>query len=281
MIYLHRFRLIAAAKLLVAALLLGAASAPTLAQSHGPGGIGEMGGQMGTHGGGQQQQLYPSLMAAPPADPAAREAAQREAHRRMTSGLPLLREGLEQATRALQAGDAQGMREAADRLSEGLNLYRSGASTHLALIAGHAPAQAGLGWYRGQLALPPVATVMPMATGAGVLWGLSWFHLTTMAFLAAFVVGTLLIQYTRMRRIGGLVHRLATASTAIAPGPAAAPAGGPPGPGPAAPPPPGAAALPIPRATAVPAAAAAPSRANCCADPLCGTSPSSSCRASS
>jgi ferredoxin-NADP reductase len=89
-----------------------------------------------------------------------------------------------------------------------------------------------------------------------------------MAFLAAFVVGTLLIQYTRMRRIGGLVQRLATASTAVAPGPAAAPAGGPPGPGPAAPPPPGAAALPIPRAaTPPPAAARAP--ALCCADPLC------------
>ncbi len=165
----HRFRLIAAAKLLVAALLLGAASAPTLAQSHGPGGMGEMGGQMGMHGGGQQQLLYPSLMAAPPADPAAREAALRDAHRRMTSGLPLLREGLGQATRALEAGDAQGMREAADRLSEGLNLYRSGVSTHLALIAGHTPAQAALGWYRGQLGLP-VATVMPMATdGGGVL----------------------------------------------------------------------------------------------------------------
>ena len=108
-------------------------------------------------------------MTAPPADPAAREAALREAHRRMTSGLPLLREGLDEARRALQAGDAQAMREAADRLSEGLNLYRSGLSTHLALSAGHTPAQAALGWYRGQLGLP-VATVMPMATdGGGVL----------------------------------------------------------------------------------------------------------------
>jgi glycine betaine catabolism B len=162
----HRFRLIAAAKLLVAALLLGGASAPTLAQPHGfgPSGMGEMGGQMGEHGGGQQQ-LYPSLMTAPPAGP----AALREAHRRMTSGLPLLREGLDEARRALQAGDAQAMREAADRLSEGLNLYRSGLSTHLALSAGHTPAQAALGWYRGQLGLP-VATVMPMATdGGGVL----------------------------------------------------------------------------------------------------------------
>ena len=163
----RRFRLIAAAGL-VAATLLGGAPPRAFAQPHGPGAMGEMGGRMGEHGGGQQQ-LYPSLMAAPPTDPAAREAALRAAHQRMTSGLPLLREGLDQATRALQAGDAQGMRKAADRLSEGLNLYRSGVSTHLALSAGHTPAQAGLAWYRGQLGLP-VATVMPMATdGGGVL----------------------------------------------------------------------------------------------------------------
>lgn len=261
----RRGRLIAGAGLL-AALLLAGAPPRALGQPHGPSAMGEMGGPMGEHGGGQQQ-LYPSLMAAPPADPAAREAALREAHRRMTSGVPLLREGLEEATRALQTGDAQAMREAADRLSEGLNLYRSGVSTHLALSAGHTPAQAGLAWYRGQFGLP-VATAMPMAAdGGGVLWGLSWFHLTTMAFLVAFAVGTLLIQYTRMRRIGGLVHRLATASTAVAPGPAAAPAGGPPGPGPAVPPSPGAAALPIPRATAAPPPASVP--AICCADPLC------------
>lgn len=263
----RRFRLIAAAAL-VATLLLGGAAPRPLAQPHGPGAMGEMGGRMGEHGGGQQQ-LYPSLMAAPPADPAARDAALRDGHQRMTSGLPLLREGLDQATRALQVGDAQAMREAADRLSEGLNLYRSGLSTHLALSAGHTPAQAALAWYRGQLGLP-VSTAMPMATdGGGVLWGLSWFHLTTMVFLAAFVVGTLLIQYTRMRRIGGLVQRLATASTLVAPGPPAAPAGGPPGPGPAAPPLPGATALPIPRAIATPSPAAARAPAICCADPLC------------
>ena len=266
----RRVRLIPIAGL-VAALLLAGISSRILAEppGFGHGGMGEMGGQMGEHGGGQQQ-LYPSFMTAPPADPAAREAALRDAHRRMTSGLPLLREGLDQAARALQAGDAQGMGEAADRLSEGLNLYRSGVSTHLALSAGHTPAQAGLAWYRGQLGLP-VATAMPMATeGGGVLWGLSWFHLTTMVFLAAFVVGTLLIQYTRMRRIGGLVHRLATAATAVATGPAAAPAGGPPGPGPAAPSPPGAAGLlPTPRAAAAPSPVAGPAPAICCADPLC------------
>lgn len=267
----RRFQLALVSKLIAAALLLTGAPPRTLAQMHGsgPGGMvemGEMGGQMGMHGGGQQQ-LYPSLMAAPPADPAAREAALREAHRRMTSGLPLLRGGLEDATRALQAGDAQGMREAADRLSEGLNLYRSGLSTHLSLGAGHTPAQAALDWYRGQLGLP-VAGAAPMAMdGGGVLWGLSWFHLTTMVFLVAFVVGTLLIQYTRMRRIGSLVHRLATASTRVAQGPAAA-TGGLPSPGPAAPPPVGAAALPVPGATAGPALSAASAQA-VCADPAC------------
>jgi hypothetical protein len=153
----------------IAAALLGGVPPRTLAQTHGvgPSGMGEMGGQMGEHGGGQQA-LYPSLVTAPPADPAAGEAALRDAHRRMTSGLPLLREWLDQAARALQAGDAQGMRAAIDQSSDGLNLYRSGVPTHLAVSAGHTPAQAGLAWYRGQLRLP-AATAMPVATEVGAV----------------------------------------------------------------------------------------------------------------
>lgn len=111
-------------------MLVGTGPPPAVAQ------MGGMGGEMGMHGGGVPPQTYPSLMAAPPADPAAREAALREAHRRMTSGLPLLSAGLDEATRALQAGDPQGMREAGERMAEGLNLYRSGLSTHLALGGG-------------------------------------------------------------------------------------------------------------------------------------------------
>lgn len=266
----HRLSLVAAA--LVAVVLLAIGPLPALAQPHGfgPGSMGEsgmgessrgeMGGQKGMRGGGGPQQLYPSLMTSPPADPVAREAALREAHRRMTSGLPLLSAGLDQATRALQAGDSQGMREAAERLAEGLNLYRSGLSTHLALSAGQVPSQAALGWYRGQLGLP-VAAGVPMAMDGGVLWGLSWFHLVTMAFLVVFLVGTVLIQHARMRRVGGLVQRLATAASGAAPsGPAPVAAGGPPGLGAAAPPPSGPAALPTAGPTAAPALVTVPAR---------------------
>jgi ferredoxin-NADP reductase len=231
----RRLRLVAAALPVAAALLLSMGQlSRAVAQPHGfgPGSMGESGGPMGMHG-GQQQQFYPSLMAAPPADPAARETALRDAHQRMMSGLPLLRAGLEEATRALQAGDPQTMRQAAERLAEGLNLYRSGLSTHLALTAGQTPSQAALGWYRGQMGLPVATVAAPMAMTNGVLWGLSWFHLTTMAFLVAFLVGTLLIQYTRMRRVGGLVQRLATASSSATSSPTPAAAGGP-SPGPVA-----------------------------------------------
>lgn len=252
---LHRFRPVAVAALVTAAALLGG-TPPALAQMGGMG----MGGESGMHGGGVPPQTYPSLMAAPPSDPAAREAALREAHRRMTSGLPLLTSGLDDAARALQAGDPQGMRDAAERMAEGLNLYRSGLSTHLALGAGQAPAQAALGWYRGQLGLPVAAAAPMTMDGGGVLWGLSWFHLITMGFLVAFLLGTLLIQYARMRRVGGLVQRLATAVGAA---PAPTPAGGPPGPGRTTSPPPGGTALPAVTAPTAPAqppgAAPAPS----------------------
>jgi len=232
-----------------------------------PAALAQMGGEMGMHGGGMPQQLYPTLMGAPPADPTAREAALREAHRRMTSGLPLLSSGLDEASRALQTGDPQAMREAADRLAEGLNLYRSGLSTHLALGAGQTPAQAALGWYRGQLGLP-VATAAPTAAhDGGALWGLSWYHLTTMAFLVAFLIGTTLIQFTRMRRVSGLVQRLATASPVAQPAAAVAAAGSPSLP-PVASPPPEIGTLPTPGPPAVSAAAvdtrlAAPAACTC------------------
>ncbi|MBY0331584.1 MAG: 2Fe-2S iron-sulfur cluster binding domain-containing protein [Acetobacteraceae bacterium] len=241
----RHWRQLAAAALVAAAVLLGGTTPPAVAQ------MGGMGGEMGMHGGGVPPQTYPSLMAAPPADPAAREAALREAHRHMLSGLPLLTAGLDQATRALQAGDPQGMREAGERMAEGLNLYRSGLSTHLALGGGQAPAQAALGWYRGQLGLPAAAAAPMAMDGGGGPWGLSWFHLTTMGFLVAFLVGTLLIQFVRMRRVGGLVQRLATASARAAPAPAPATAG-PPGPAPSKAPP-AAGGAPTPEAPTAPA----------------------------
>ena len=220
----RRFHRPAVALVVTLMLLAGGASMP-LAQMGPPQMGAPMGGEMGMHGSAPSQ-LYPSLMGAPPADPAAREAALRDAHRRMTSGLPLISAGLDQATRALQASDPQGMREAAERLTEGLNLYRSGLSTHLALGAGQAPAQAGLDWYRGQLGLP-VAPSPPMVQGSGVLWGLSWYHATTMGFLVAFLIGTLLIHFARMRRIGSLVQHLTTAPVGAAPRPVSLPEGSP------------------------------------------------------
>ena len=54
-------------------------------------------------------------------------------------------------------------------------------------------------------------------------WGLSWYHLTTMAFLFAFLLGATLIHFARTRRISGLVGRLTPG------GAAAAPPGGKPG----------------------------------------------------
>lgn len=80
---------------------------------------------------------------------------------------------LGEATRARQAGDLQAMRQAAERLSEGLTLYRSGLSTHLTRSPGQTPAQAALGWYRSQMGLPAATAAGPRAMNDGVLWGLS------------------------------------------------------------------------------------------------------------
>ncbi len=62
----------------------------------------------------------------------------------------------------------------------------------------------------------PAAVAMPMDEGP---WGLSWYHLTIMTFLVAFLLGAMLIHHTRLHRIGSLVQRL-TPGAAPTPAPA-------------------------------------------------------------
>ena len=47
-------------------------------------------------------------------------------------------------------------------------------------------------------------------------WGLSWYHLTTMTFLVAFMLGAFLSHYARLHSIGELVQRLTPAGPAAA-----------------------------------------------------------------
>ena len=190
---------------------------------------GACGGMMGCMG-GVPRQFYPSLMEMPALTPEARRLIEREAGRRIGVGAEAVTDAQMRIHHAMAANDPVAVQQAAAAAREGLLQLESGAAALRAVNEGQAPRRIALDWFRGQLGLPE-AKAASMAPTEG--WGLSWYHLTTMAFLVAFLLGTLALQYARMRRVGGLVQRLASGSPGGAPGPAPAARG----PAPSGPPP--------------------------------------------
>ena len=229
------------------------ATAPTPGAAPQP--SGGCGGMMGCMGGGPRP-FYATLLDMPALTPETRRLIEQEAERRIGWGSQAVTSGGARLHHALAANDDLAVRQAITGLREGLQMLESGTAALRAVEAGAAPRQIALAWFRDQLALPPTqaaATAMTMDEGP---WGLSWYHLTTMAFLVAFLVGTLALQFARMRRVSGLVGRLARPGTAPASGPPAPPPA--PAPSPPAPEAPAAAvATPVAAAT-VPALAVAP-----------------------
>ena len=232
------------------------ASAPTAPPMPAPQAGAGCGGMMGCMG-GPGRPFYASLLDMPALTAEARRVIEAEAERRIGWGSQAITSGQARLHHALAANDTAAVQQAAAGVREGLLLLESGTAALRAVEAGMPPRQLALTWFRDQLGLPPVVTA-PMAMDDGP-WGLSWYHLTSMAFLVAFLVGTLLIQHARMRRVNALVQRLSPPPTAgAAPGPAPA-SGGPPEPAPPASPTAGppTALVPAPSASAAPSPAAA------------------------
>ena len=215
----------------------GMMGAPPGAAS-GPQAGGVCGGMMGCMGGGAKP-FYPALMDMPSLTPEARRFIEVEAAKRLGGGSEAITIGQVPLHAALSANDPAAMQQAAASLREGLLQVESGASALQAVNEGQQPRQIALTWFKTQMSVP-VGDAMMMGNGP---WGLSWFHLTMMAFLVAFLLGAILIHYARLRRIDGLVDRLTPGGAAAAPpagkpGPASArtapAAAATPGPAPAA-----------------------------------------------
>jgi ferredoxin-NADP reductase/ferredoxin len=166
------------------------------------GGMGEMMGQMM---GQPIKQFYPSLMDMPTLTPEARQFIEREAQLRLATGVQSITTGETELHRAMAAKDPVAIQKAAAGVREGLLQAESGAAALRALSEGQEPRQIALTWFKDQMSVP---TKDGMSMSDGPL-GMSWYHLMTMAFLGIFVVGTLVIHFARMRRISGLVARLA------------------------------------------------------------------------
>ena len=216
-------------------------------QANPMGGMGEMMGQMMKQ---PAKQFYPSLMNMPTLTPEARQYIEREAQQRLATGAQSIGSGETELHHAMAQKDAVAIQKAAASVREGLLQAESGAAALRALSEGQEPRQFALAWFKGQMSLP----VKDWMSGDG-LWGLSWYHLTMMAFLVAFLLGAVLIHYARLRSISNLVQRL-TPAPAGSSAPVAAPTSAPPS-SPAAPPAP--AQAPV-VAAATSTAASAPKR---------------------
>ena len=220
---------------------------------------GGCGGMMGCMG-GPGRPFYASLLDMPALTAEARRVIEAEAERRIGWGSQAITSGQARLHHALATNDTAAVQQATAGVREGLLLLESGTAALRAIEVGTAPRQLAMTWFRDQLGLPPTEA-SPTADGGP--WGLSWYHLTSMTFLVAFLVGTLLIQHARMRRVSALVERLSAAPAGgPAPGPAPAP-GEPSEPRPPALPTGGPSDFPAPLVGTVPAplASAAPSAA--------------------
>ncbi|MGE0279063.1 MAG: 2Fe-2S iron-sulfur cluster-binding protein [Rhizobiaceae bacterium] len=156
--------------------------------------------------------FYPWLMDLPRLTPEARQFIEEEATRRLSAGSQAISQGQAGLHHALASNDPAGLQAAAAGLRLGLQNIESGTAALRALRDGAAPRQIALAWFRGQTGLDQQAAAMNPGP-----FGWSWFHLIAMLFLGAFVLGTLLIQFARMRRISELTARLAArpAGTAV------------------------------------------------------------------
>ena len=188
------------------------------------GGMGEMMGQMMKQ---PAKQFYPSLMNMPTLTPEARQYIEREAQQRLATGAQSIGSGETELHHAIAQKNPVAIQNAAAVVRQGVLQAESGAAALRALSEGQEPRQFALTWFRGQMSVP-AKEGMSMSDGP---WGLSWYHLSMMAFLVAFLLGAVLIHYSRLRTIGRLVQRLTPAPVgsslpvaALTPAPSSSPA---------------------------------------------------------
>ena len=187
-------------------------------------------------GGVGPRSFYSALMAMPTLTPEARQFIEDQAGKRLGSGSWAITAGQEQLHQSLLANDPAAMQRAITAVRVGVLEAESGAAALQAVNEGQQPRQIALTWFKAQMNVPAAVGISMNDEGP---WGLSWFHLTIMAFLVAFLLGAILIHYARLRRIDGLVQRLTSGTTpapAASAGPKAKPASASPDPSRAIPP---------------------------------------------
>lgn len=173
----------------------------------GEGGMGGMmegmGKMMEAMGAPPPKELYPSLMDLPNLPPEKRTEIERLAHDRMTASREQMSAAATRLSDASMREDYAAMQQANAQMREATAQFESGLAVHRALAEGKAPRNVALQWFKQDMNLLPAAS-----TGPYTLFGVTPFHLFTMALLIAFALAMVAMYFFKMRRAAALFGRL-------------------------------------------------------------------------
>jgi ferredoxin-NADP reductase len=163
------------------------------------------GGMMGCMMRVPVKQLYPQLMELPAMTPEARARIEADARARINAGNAALAQAQQDYHRAMMSDDTAAMAAAMSRQRVAMSEMESGTAALRALAEGQSPRQIALTWFREQMNLGPAAVPAEESVGP---FGLSWFHLISMAVVALFALTMLAFGIARHRRSIALVNQL-------------------------------------------------------------------------
>jgi ferredoxin-NADP reductase len=192
----------------------GNSSSPgAMSSGSGAGMMGEMDGMMGR----PRKEFYPSLLDMPSLSVEQRRDLESQARGWINGEIDRVSEAEMDLRHAIAAGDVVEADRASGRIRDSLNGVQSGVTVLRSLGEGQHPQQIAQSWFKAQMNLQPQHDT----PDSGEVLGISWFHVATMALLAAFSAGMMLVYVARMRRANTLVDRLtgavATGASASAP----------------------------------------------------------------
>ena len=167
------------------------------------------------------KQLYPSLMSLPELTPEKRREVEQQAAQRMMTGIRMLGQGVNRLNESVPANDFPAMEEATAQMREAIAQFESGVAARRALAEGRAPREVALGWFKQEMNLSLAAAPTPRQP-----FGVTPFHLFTMALLIAFSFAMLAMYYFKMRRAAALFGRVEAGKGPPPPGSAPELAGG-------------------------------------------------------
>lgn len=155
------------------------------------------------------KELYPSLMSLPTLSPEKRLAIQQKAHQRITSGMALMKGGLNELLLASNNNDYAKMQEALEKLREGIAQYESALAALRALSEGKNPSDIALQWFKREMNL------LPSSPQAESVLGGPFFHLTIIALFGLFFLVMIWMYFFKMRRAAALLDRLTKQNAAV------------------------------------------------------------------